>query len=209
VFEQRADGLGTARQVKSGIPSFPHAANRDGTVVIVREYPPDGGWDIGLVPLQNPANRSTVEHTKAVESNPALSPDGRWLAYQSNKTGRYEIYVRPFPISGQGEIAITAEGATRPVWARDGSELYYWTTRKSSVVLKAIRITSGPPSSWGAPTVAVEGPYVTAGFDTDYDVWGGRFLLMKDSAEGAARAARQMVVVQNWQEEVRRLVRAN
>ena len=206
VFEQRADGLGTPRQITSGIPSFPFAATRDGSLVIVREYPPDGGWDIGQVPMQKPEARLTVERTKAVEGNPALSPDGRWLAYQSNKTGRNEIYVRPFPVSGQGEIAITAEGATRPVWARDGSELYYWTAGRRSVAIKATRVTRGPPSAWGAPTVVVEGPYVTAGFDTDYDIWNGRFLLMKDHAESASRATRDIVVVQNWHEDVRRLV---
>ena len=119
VFEQRADGLGRPRQITTGIPSFPFAVTRDGTLLIVGEFPPDGGWDIGLVPIQNPDERRTVERTKAVENNPVLSPDGRWLAYQSNKTGRNEIYVRPFPVSGQGEIAITAEGGTRPVWARE------------------------------------------------------------------------------------------
>jgi serine/threonine-protein kinase len=208
VFEHRADGLGTPRQVTSGIPSFPYAASRDGTLVIVAEFPPDGSWDIGLVPIQKPEARITMERTKVRENNPALSPDGRWLAYQSNKTGRNEIYVRPFPVSGQGEIAITAEGATRPVWARDGSELFYWTTGRRSVAIKATRVTPGPPSGWGAPTVAIEGPYVTAGFDTDYDVWNGRFLLMKDDAEGPSRAARGIVVVQNWHEDVKRLVPA-
>ena len=207
VFEQRADGLGTPRQVTTGIPSFPFAASRDGKLLIVGEFPPDGGWDIGLVPIQNPDERRTVERTKAAENNPALSPDGRWLAYQSNKTGRNEIYVRPFPVSGQGEIAITAEGGTRPVWARDGSELYYWTVDRRLVVIKGIRITPGPPSSWGAPTVVLEGAYVSAGFNTDYDVRDGRFLLMKESAGAASRAA-EIVVVQNWHEEVKRLVPA-
>ncbi len=66
-------------------------------------YPPDGAWDIGIVPIQPPGARQTVERTKATENNPVLSPDGRWLAYQSNKTGRFEIYARPFPAFGQGE----------------------------------------------------------------------------------------------------------
>jgi serine/threonine-protein kinase len=207
VFEQRADGMGTPRQVTTGLPSFPFGATRDGTL-IVGEYPPDGGWDIGLVPIQNPGARTTMERTKAYENNPALSPDGRWLAYQSNKTGRSEIYVRPFPVSGQGEIAITAEGGTRPVWAGDGSELYYWTVDQRLIVIKAIRITPGPPSGWGAPTVVLEGAFASAGSNTDYDVRDGRFLLMKDSADGESRAAREIVVIQNWHEAVRRLAPA-
>ena len=87
--------------------------------------------------------------------------------YQSNKTGRSEVYVRPLPVAGTGEIAVTAEGGTRPVWARDGSELYYWTASRTSVAIKAIRITPGPPSSWGAPSVVVEGAYATTSWDTD------------------------------------------
>ena len=114
-FERRADGLGPARQVTSGLPSFPFAATPDGTILFVREFPPDSRWDIGVVPMQNPASRQTVERTTASENNPVLSPDGRWLTYQSSKTGRFEIYVRPFPLSGQGDIAVTAEGGTRPV----------------------------------------------------------------------------------------------
>ena len=103
-FEQRADGLGTARQVTSGLSSFPLAASPDGTLLLVREYPPDGSWDIAVVPLQNPAARRTVERTPALENNPVLSPDRRWLAYQSQKTGRYEVYVRPFAPAGGGRF---------------------------------------------------------------------------------------------------------
>ena len=206
VFERRADGLGPARQVTSGLPSFPFAATPDGTILFVREYPPDSRWDIGVVPMQNPASRQTVERTTASENNPVLSPDGRWLTYQSNKTGRFEIYVRPFPLSGQGDIAITAEGGTRPVWARDGSELYYWTAGRSTVAIKSTRVTAGEPSSWGAPETVVEGPFVTSAFDTDYDVWDGRFLLMKDHADDGVLPAQEVVVVQNWIQELRRLV---
>ena len=156
--------------------------------------------------FKSPQTRQTVERTKASENNPALSPDGRWLAYQSNKTGRSEVYVRPLPLSGTGEIAVTAEGGTRPVWARDGSELYYWTASRTSVAIKAIRITSGPPSSWGAPNVIVEGAYATTSYDTEYDVWQGRFLLMKDSTADGVRPGREIVFVQNWLEELGRLV---
>ena len=109
-FEQRADGLGTPRQVTTGIPSFPFAATRDGTVLIVGEYPPDGGWDIGLVPMQNPNGAAPWNGRRPPRTILRCHPTAAWLAYQSNKTGRNEIYVRPFPVSGQGEIAITAEG---------------------------------------------------------------------------------------------------
>ena len=91
------------------------------------------------------------------------------------------------------------------MWGRDGSELYYWTASRTAVAIKAIRITSGPPSSWSAPSVIVERPYVTTSYDTEYDVWEGRFLLMKDFTADGARPGREIVVVQNWLEELGRL----
>jgi serine/threonine-protein kinase len=205
VFEQRADGLGAARQITSGLPSFPYSASRDGSWLIVTEYPPDGGWDVGIVPLQDPGSRQTVERTKQSENNPALAPDGRWLAYESNKTGRPEVYVRPFPLAGEGEVAVTAEGGSRPLWARDGSELYFWTTGRTSVAIKAIRVSAGPPSTWGAAKTIVEGPYATTSRSPDYDVWDGRFLLMKDFAADGERPGREIVVVHNLRDELARL----
>jgi serine/threonine-protein kinase len=145
VFEQRADGLEAARQVTRTLPSFPFSVSRDGAVIFVTEFPSDGAWDIGVVPVANPEMRQTVERTKDTETNPVLSPDGRWLTYQSNKTGRFEIYVRPFPLTGQGEVAVTDEGGTRPVWARDGSELYYWTAGRTSVAVKPFASLPGRP----------------------------------------------------------------
>jgi serine/threonine-protein kinase len=208
VFEQRADGLEAARQVTRTLPSFPFSVSRDGAVIFVTEFPSDGAWDIGVVPVANPEMRQTVERTKDTETNPVLSPDGRWLTYQSNKTGRFEIYVRPFPLTGQGEVAVTDEGGTRPVWARDGSELYYWTAGRTSVAVKAIRITSGPPSSWDAPRMIVEGPFATTGRDTEYDVWDGRFLFMKDFTAGGQQPGREILIVQNLNDELGRLAPA-
>ena len=86
------------------------------------------------------------------------------------------------------------------------AELYYWTASRTSVAIKAIRITLGPPSSWGAPNVIVEGAYATTTYDTDNDVWQGRFLLMKDSTADGARPGREIVFVQNWLEELGWLV---
>ena len=104
-----------------------------------------------------------------------LSPNSKWLAYQSNKTGRSEIYVRPFPELGEGEIPVTTEGGRCPVWARGGSELYYWRDSGETAAIWAVKIESGPPSNWGPPTLAVKGPYVSISTDTPYDVWGDAF----------------------------------
>jgi hypothetical protein len=63
--------------------------------------------------------------TEFVENAPAISPDGRWLAYASNETGRSEVYVRPFPDVSSAKYPVTSTGGAVPMWARDGGELFY------------------------------------------------------------------------------------
>ena len=158
IFLQTADGLGAARQLTTGLPTFPFAASPDGRLLLVREFPPDGGWDIGVVPVENPDTRRTVERTKWFEHNPVLSPDGRWLAYQSNKTGRDEIFARSFPLSGAGEIQITARGGTRPVWSRDGKSLFYWSESGEVVSIKWHPDHSGAAPELGRTDGDHQGP---------------------------------------------------
>ena len=99
-FLQTADGLGAARQLTTGLPTFPFAASPDGRLLLVREFPPDGGWDIGVVPVENPDTRRTVERTKWFEHNPVLSPDGRWLAYRVEQDGARRDFRAFVPIVG-------------------------------------------------------------------------------------------------------------
>jgi len=81
--------------------------------------------------------------TPAYETSPALSPDGRWLAYVSNESGQAEVYVRPFPNSGDGRWQISAQGGMEPVWARSGRELFYRTTGTPAQQM-VMEITPGP-----------------------------------------------------------------
>ena len=105
------------------------------------------------------------------EAEAQFSPDGRWLAYQSNETGRNEIYVRPFPkIDGRWQISLS--GGTRPAWARNGRELFYINNGK----MMAVSVTLEPSFTVSAPRVLFEGPY-TDNFDVAVD--GQRFLMIK------------------------------
>ena len=204
-FVQAADGLGAAQQLTKGIPTFPFAASPDGSLLLVREFPSDGGWDLGLVRVQNPETRRTVERTKWSEHNPALSPDGRWLAYQSSKTGRYEIFARSFPLSEAGEIQITARGGTRPMWSRDGKSLFYWSESGDVASINGIQITPGPPRAGAHRREIIKGPYVSAGTNTGYDFFGDRFLLMKNVLPDGTKPRREIVIAQNWFAELGRL----
>src|SRR5207248_8269605 len=96
---------------------------------------------------------------------PMISPDGRWLAYTSNETGRWEIYIQPFPQLG-AKWQVSSDGGTRPRWEpKHGRELYYWNSDK--VMAVAIRTT--PAFVADAPRVLFSGPYAEVGYDVAPD----------------------------------------
>jgi Tol biopolymer transport system component len=142
----------------------------------------------------------------SVERNGIVSPDGRWLAYESDNSGRFEIYVRPFPNVDAGQWRISTAGGTRPLWAPNSQELFYVAPGGA---LMASRV-SARDGAWRAdrPTKIVDGPYATEGVRDrrtyDVSIDGRRFLMIKRSANEAT--APQIVVVQHWLEELKRLV---
>jgi Tol biopolymer transport system component len=144
-----------------------------------------------------------------IERNGIVSPDGRWLAYEANDSGRVEIYVRPFPDVNSGHWQVSTAGGTRPLWARSGQELVY-----VSPMGALMRVGVERASTWAAttPTMLVkEGYFTTPGglIGRTYDVSpdGQRFLMTKDGGGTDQTAAPpQLIVVQNWTEELKRLV---
>jgi serine/threonine-protein kinase len=144
------------------------------------------------------------------ERNGVVSPDGRWLAYEANDSGRFEIYVRPFPEVNNGHWQVSTTGGTRPLWARNAQELFY-----ASPTGALMRVGVERASSWAAttPTLLVkEGYYTTPGapfLGRTYDISldGQRFLMIKEGGGTDQTAAPpQIIVVQHWQEELKRLV---
>jgi serine/threonine-protein kinase len=136
------------------------------------------------------------------EGSPTLSPDGRWLAYSSDASGRYEIYVQPYPGPG-GRSQISTQGGTEPVWSRNGRELFFRSGDKMMVV--AIETRSG--FSAGKPKTLFQGLYQpTPILEANYDVApdGSRFLMIKPGGE--EQGPTQVNVALNWFEELKRLV---
>ena len=134
-----------------------------------------------------------------------FSPDGHWLAYISDESGRPEIYVQPYPGPG-GKWQISTEGGIEPAWNRNGRELFF----RSGSKMMGVEVTTQPTFSAGKPKVLFEGQYleVQAGLmGTAYDVSpdGQRFLMIK-SGEQAQAAPTQINVVLNWFEELKRRV---
>jgi Tol biopolymer transport system component len=141
--------------------------------------------------------------TQFNEAAPRFSPDGRWLAYFSNESDRYEVYVQPYPGPG-GKWQVSTEGGTEPAWNPNEHELFY----RSGDKMMAVDIATQPSFTAGKPRVLFEGPYLRApGTTTNYDLSrdGQRFLMVKRS-EKAETAPTQINVVLNWFEELKRRV---
>jgi Tol biopolymer transport system component len=203
IFWQRADGSGgLERLTTSEYTQGPSSWSPDGQVLAFVQIARDTGSDIWMLRLSDRKPQPFLQ-TPFNEEGPRFSPDGRWLAYVSNESGRYEIYVQPYPGPG-GKWQISTEGGTEAVWNRNGRELFY----RSGDKMMAVDITTLPNFSVGKPRMLFQGPYVTpAGTYADYDVSsdGQRFLMLKP-VEQTGAAPTQINVVLNWFEELKQKV---
>ena len=138
-------------------------------------------------------------HTKAIESSPDVSPDGRYIAYQAEAV----IYVRPFPRVNDGSWQVSTDGGSRPIWSRNGRELFY-LDRENKLTAVPVQ-TSGRAFLHGGPTRVLDTAYARAvGNSRPYDVspGGQRFLMIKEDPTLAEKPTSLMVVL-NWFEELK------
>jgi Tol biopolymer transport system component len=225
LFMQAADGTGVAERLTTGADSQrPAFVAPDGTGVVGWVNAPKTRGDIVWFPLKSSANRSgsspvsgvsssgvePLVRTTAIEHNPEISPDGRYLAYGSNESGRDEIYVKPFPRVNDGRWQVSTDGGTRPVWARNGRELFY--VDLANTLTAAPVQTSGTTFAAGNPAKLFEtdsAASLTSPRDYDVAPNGQRFLMIKGTAARDRNATPTgMVVVQNWFEELKAKVAA-
>jgi hypothetical protein len=160
------------------------------------------GVDIWTLSLEDNREPQIFLKTPSDEATPQFSPDGRWLAYVSNESGRDEIYVQPFPGRAR-KWPISTEGGSQPRWSRSGRELFY----RSGGKMMAVDIASRPSFVAGSPRLLFEAPFVTAGDHLiSYDVApdSQRFLGIREINPDPP--ATQINVVLNWLEELKRRV---
>ena len=142
--------------------------------------------------------------TESEETGPSISPDGNWIAYTSDETGQREVYVQRFPGLGAKE-PISTDGGQQPLWSPDGSELFYRGPRG----MMAVPVDTEPTFTAGAPEVLFEQQYFSFRASRTYDVApDGRFLMIKEGAttDDASAPTAQIIIVENWFEELKRLV---
>jgi Tol biopolymer transport system component len=211
LFWQLADGSGgLERLTTSEHIHVPSSWSRDGQLLAFIEINPTTQRDIWVLQMGGPSPGSGQVHkaqpflrTAFTESAPRFSPDARWLAYVSDESGRFEVYVQPYPGPG-GKSQISTEGGTEPVWNPNGRELFYRNGDK----MMAVDIATQPGFAAGKPRMLFEGHYApTPATSANYEVTpdGQQFLMLKPN-EQAQAAPTQINIVLNWFEELKQKV---
>jgi len=211
VYWQAADGSGVAERLTENTMrgAVPDSFLPDGSRLLYTE--PDGSRDIWMVEVNGQHTGQRLIATAANEMNSIVSPDGRWLAYQSNESGRDEICVRPFPAVDTGRWQVSTDGGTRPHWRGDGRELFYFIQQGDSGALMSATVEPGSAFTAGRPTKLFEGNYAAPNAGRQaYDVSpdGQRFLMIKNAEAEGNVSPPQIIVVQHFDEELKRLVPA-
>ena len=207
LYRQAADGSGSVdRLTTSGNLQRPTSMTPDGMGIVGVENTPGTLFDVFLFSVAGHASVSQGEplvHTPALEQAAVISPSGRYMAYESNASGRSEIHVRPFPQVNSGFWKVSAAGGTQPAWARNGRELFYLDTSKTLMTVPVE--SSGATFSSRNPIKVFDTKYATIAYDVAPD--GKRFLIINENAtDDPTRAPAGMVAVLNWTEELKRLV---
>ncbi len=205
LFLKRADGSGEAELLLSGDNAsrpVPYSWSPDGRDLLFSDRHSATDEDIWVLPVEGDRKPRPFIRMPFSQWGPSFSPNGRWVAYISDESGRYEVYVVPFPGPG-GKWPISTEGGEEPVWAPGGDELYYRNGRR----WMAVPVNTEGGFTAGKPRLLFVGNYVNVpGISYDIAPDGRRFLLIKEAEEQSA--PRQLNVVLNWFDEVRRRVAA-
>lgn len=204
LFLQPADGSGPPeRLTTSDHVQHPGSWSPDGATLAFVEERADKTFDISLLDLKT--RRTTVFlNSSASEGYPEFSPDGRWLAYSSEESGRFEVYVRPFPGPG-GKWLISQVGGIEPIWARNGKRMYFRSNDDSSVW--GVDIQTGAGVSAGKPRLMFNLPGMMGGHPSrawDVSLDGKRFLMVK-LEEVKPTPVTELVFVVDWIQDLQRL----
>jgi serine/threonine-protein kinase len=204
---KRADGSGESESLvlprQTGEWVAPGSWSPDGEwLVYHRGSPSDLSWDIWIAARDGDPEPRPLLTTRAVpQVGPAISPDGRWLAYVSAESGEFQVYVQPFPEGGERH-QISTDGGVKPVWSPDGRRIYYrWDQ------ILAVSVSTAPRFRAGAPQTLLKGQYEIGTFITspNFDIApdGTSFVFVKADEEWGR--ATEIRLVLDWFEELKRL----
>jgi Tol biopolymer transport system component/predicted Ser/Thr protein kinase len=216
----RADGAGEAQTLLESKGELRlHSFSPDGKRLAFAEMGVDTGFDLWTLPLDmsdpehpKPGKPELFLRTPFDEYDPAFSPDGRWIAYGSNESGRYEVYVRPFPggaPSGSGKWQISTGGGLHPIWSRDGRELFYKALDDHIMVAaytaSADSFAANKPRPWSNTQILQPSGFQVWNLDLAPD--GKRFAVFpRPEATGEQKGSVHVTVLLNFFDELRRRV---
>jgi eukaryotic-like serine/threonine-protein kinase len=209
LFEQLADGSGEPKRLlESDRLHQPMSFAPDGRLIFSADVP-GHGRDVHALAMDGSVAVESILHSTANDLWAEVSPDGRWIAYDSDESGQFEVYVRPYPDAyGGGRWQISSGGGREPLWSRDGRELFY---RDYLGAMIAVPVTLAPAFAAGAATKLFDNASYAGGgpqgggraYDLSSD--DGRFLMVKETSQ-RPDGGLPVVVVLNWFEELERLV---
>jgi len=210
IYWQAADGASAAQPL--GAAGQPSDITADGRIIYSSSE--SGSRDVFMASVDRGSPEPTpLLASAAGERAASVSPNGRFIAYQSNESGRLEVYVRPFPDVSRGRWQISTMGGTRPIWNPNGTELVYFDAGQAESTdgaVMAVPIEYDPVFRAGVPKKLFEGDYLAPNGDLHtYDMApdGQRFVMIKAAEDESAEA--RLILVQNWVEELKRLAPAN
>jgi len=196
-----ADGTGQVERLTTS-PNYQwaHSFSPDGKRLLFAEVL--APRDLRVLSMEGERTSQPLFQSQFNEGRGRISPSGHWIAYESDESGRLEIYVRPFPNVEEGKWQISRDGGQEPVWAPRGQELFY----RNGEAMMVVGIKTEPTFTAGSPVVLFTGRY-TSGIAINYDISpdGQKFLMIKEDEGQPA----QINVVLNWFEELKRLVPTN
>jgi len=213
LYWQAADGTGVAERLTDRpTPQRATDFTPDGKAIIYSEVAMGGQQDVVMLSVDEKRQVTALVHSAFDEGNAVVASDGRWLAYESNESGQYQIYVRPFPAVDTGRWQVSANGGRQPLWSRSSDELFY--VDPTGALMRASVVKSAATFSAAAPAKLVNGTgYYYAWDDQNrgrtYDVSADaqRFVRIKEGTfAGRANDPARFVIVENWTEELKRQV---
>ena len=186
----------------------------DGGTLLYAEYQFSGEQNIGALPLHDRERARMIFPAEYDVEWAILSPDGKWIAYDSIESGKPEVYIAPYPAM-EPRQRISSNGGLHPLWAPDGRELYYRTGASpeeleqralaQKTLVMAVSIETKPAFKAGHPRLLFEGPYFESGHDIAVTPDGKGFILIRES--DTQTGPREMQVVVNWLEELKQRAR--
>ncbi len=198
-YQKLASGGGQEELLlKADAPSYPTSWSADGRFIFYARVDPKTGFDLWVLPVEGERQPFPFLQTPFSEGYGRFSPDGHWVAYQSNEQGRFEVFVQTFPASG-GKWQVSTNGGTFAHWRSDGKELFYLSGDNK---LMAVEVKPGSSFEAGVPKALFDLAPLRA-LPNAYAVTadGQRFLFV---TQGEATANLQYTVVVNWMAEAKK-----